>query len=230
MPRSSQSVLLLLIITSLASAAIHAQAPVDPAQPGEATRTPSGEPWRGTLQSGAEVRVDPRTNRPVVEGPGYRSQLWDGVHRLRDGTEIRVRDGRVVPTTDMLERRSAVPVETPQADPSRADAPAAQPSNPAAQPSPQAAQPAAPPPRQGAGGRPCQALVDQACGRDNACAQATKCSAAHQLVEMTAEQRAQQADPNAMTGTDLKCREALRDTFFAPCEQRAPGMELRGGG
>jgi hypothetical protein len=224
MPRSSQSVLLLLIVTSLASAAIHAQAPVDPAQPGEATRTPSGEPWRGTLQSGGEVRVDPRTNRPVVEGPGYRSQLWDGVHRLRDGTEIRVRDGRVVPTTDMLERRGAVPTESPREEQSGAD------TRPA-QPSPQAAQPTARPSQQDVGSRrPCQALVDQACGRDNACAEATKCSAAHQLVEMTAEQRAQQADPAALTDTDLKCREALRDAFFAPCGRRAPAVEPGGGG
>ncbi|WP_462323197.1 hypothetical protein [Halochromatium sp.] len=200
------------LVAALATTELAAQAPVDPTEPGEATRTPTGEPWRGTLQSGAEVWVDPRTNRPVTRGPGYQTQLWDGVYRLDDGTELHVRGGRVVPTSEMLKRRQATPMPPPPEAGADAQAPNA---GEIAQPS--AARSAA------AGNRPCQVLAEQACGRDNACAEATKCSAAHQLVEMAAEQRSQQANPEAITGTGLKCREALSDSFFAPCQAAAAG-------
>lgn len=198
MPIPTPSSFLILALTALPVAA---QAPVDPATPGEATRTPGGEPWRGTLQSGAAIRVDPRTNRPLVEEPGYERQLWDGVYRLDDGTELRVRNGRVVPTAEMLERRQATP------PPRRSGAPAA------------------PPPAARSGRRPCQRLMEQACGADAACAGTNKCRAARQLVDMAAEQRAQQADPNAMSGTGRKCREALGDSFFAPCRAAATGSQ-----
>ncbi|MEA3640575.1 MAG: hypothetical protein VBE63_11605 [Lamprobacter sp.] len=200
-PREQLNALLLLLIAAVATTDVAAQAPVDPAEPGEAMRTPSGEPWRGNLQSGAEVWVDPRTNRPMTQGPGYRTQLWDGVYRLNDGTELHVRDGRVVPTTEMLERRQATPMPPPAEEQGAATFP------------------------EGGDSRHCQVLVEQACGRDNACADATKCSAARQLVDMAAEQRAQQVNPDAITGTGLKCREALRDSFFAPCHQGAAAGE-----
>jgi hypothetical protein len=147
------------------------------------------------------VRVDPRTNRAVVEGPGgYETQLWDGVHRLSDGTELIVRDGRVVPNRQILDQGGAapeppLPQETPQAVPPRSPA---------------------------AAGRDfCSDLVRQSCGSDNACSDATKCSAAHQLQRMAAEERARGADPAAPVEADLKCREALRNDFFAPCEAGA---------
>lgn len=207
---ASASAFLVLVITALASTELTAQARIDPAEPGEATRTPTGEPWRGTLQNGAEVWVDPRTNRPMTKGPGYQTQLWDGVYRLNDGTELHVRDGRVVPTAGMLERRHATPTPPPE---------------PEAPASTETAPPGATASPEPSGSRPCQVLVDQACGPDNACADATKCSAARQLVDMAAEQRARRADPKALNGTELKCREALRDSFFAPCRPSATGGE-----
>ncbi|WP_373509204.1 hypothetical protein, partial [Thiocapsa sp.] len=66
------------------------------------------EPWTAPLQRGGQVEVDPRTNRPVLTQDGRQTQLWDGVHRLEDGSVIRIEGGRVVPTTDML-----VPSPTP---------------------------------------------------------------------------------------------------------------------
>lgn len=204
----------LVITAAVATTDVAAQAPFDPAAPGEARRTPSGEPWRGTLQSGAEVWVDPRTNRPMTQGPGYQTQLWDGIYRLNDGTELHVREGRVVPTTEMLERRQATPMPPPSDEQAPSDGDIAQPGQPGETALPQ-----------GGNNRPCQVLVEQACGPDNACADTTKCSAAHQLVDMAAEQRAQQARPNAVTGTELKCREALNDSFFAPCRASAAGED-----
>ncbi len=199
--------LMILVITALATPELAAQAPIDSARPGEATRTPSGQPWRGTLQSGAEVWVDPRTNRAITRGFGYQTQLWDGVYRLNDGNELHVRNGQVVPTTEMLEHRNATPeIRAPEALVPGGEA---------------AAQRGATASAQRSGSRPCQALVDQACGRDNACAETTKCSAARQLLDMAAEERAQQANPKALTDTGLKCREALRDSFFAPCQASA---------
>lgn len=207
---ASASAFLFLLTTALASTELSAQAPIDPAKPGEARRTPSGEPWRGTLQNGAEVWVDPRTNRPITKGPGYQTQLWDGVYRLNDGTELHVRGGRVVPTAEMLERREATPTPPPEPEARRSTETNIAP--PGATASPKTG-----------GSSPCQVLVDQACGPDNACAGATKCSAARQLVAMAAEQRARQAGLKTMTGTELKCREALRDRFFAPCRPSASG-------
>ncbi len=206
------ALLLIIIIAAVATTDVAAQAPVDPAEPGEARRTPSGEPWRGTLQSGAEVWVDPRTNRPMTQGPGYQTQLWDGIYRLNDSTELHVREGRVVPTTEMLERRQATPMPPPPDEQAPREGDIAQPGQPGET-------------ALGGDSRPCQVLVKQACGRDNACADTTKCSAAHQLVDMAAEQRAQQARPNALTGTGRKCRDALGDSFFAPCQASAAGEE-----
>ena len=209
--RVAAATLLFTSIAALATTEVGAQAPIDPAGPGEAKRTPTGEPWRGTLQGGAKVWVDPRTNRPVTRGPGYQTQLWDGIYRLDDGTELQVRNGRVVPTAEMLKRRQATPMPPPpEAEAADSD---------------DILKSAAAPAPESSDDRPCQVLVDQACGRDNACGDATKCSAAHQLVDMAAEQRAQQANPAAITGTGLKCREALRDSFFAPCQATRAGDE-----
>lgn len=209
---ASASAFLVLVITALASTELSAQAPIDPAEPDEATRAPSGEPWRGTLQNGAQVWVDPRTNRPMTNGPGYQTQLWDGVHRLNDGTDLHVRNGRVVPNAEMLKRRQATP--TPSPEPEARGSTETDIAPPGATASPKTS-----------GGRPCQVLVDQACGPDNACADTTKCSAARQLVDMAAEQRARQADPKTLNGTEIKCREALRDSFFAPCRPSVSGKE-----
>jgi hypothetical protein len=166
-------------------------------------------PWQAQLRSGGQVLVDPQTNRATVRGPdGYETQLWDGVHRLNDGTELTVRDGRVVPNEEMMRRRDFTP------EPALTDEPV---------PNPGVVGPASTPefkPPQSAvlDSSPCAVLVRQACGRNDACAGETKCSAARQLVDMAAEEKARGADPRALTGTELKCREALTDSFFAPCE------------
>ncbi|MDZ7754648.1 MAG: hypothetical protein U5S82_24095 [Gammaproteobacteria bacterium] len=55
------------------------------------------EPWSATLQSGRSIHVDPRTNRVTVQSAGGKRQLWDGVHRLEDGSSITVRSGVMVP-------------------------------------------------------------------------------------------------------------------------------------
>lgn len=58
--------------------------------------------WTGALPDGSELRVDPATRRAMrVDGDRARP-LWDGVHRLEDGSVVIIRGGTAVPTTDML--------------------------------------------------------------------------------------------------------------------------------
>lgn len=58
--------------------------------------------WHGQLDDGREISVDPATNRPLFDDG---RPLWDGVHRLRDGTTITVNSGVMVPTEALLEHR-----------------------------------------------------------------------------------------------------------------------------
>jgi hypothetical protein len=65
----------------------------------------------GNLKDGGRLQVDRTTMRPIVQTPqGTTVQLWDGVHRLEDGTTVTVRSGVVVPTQQMLEPPAPVPV------------------------------------------------------------------------------------------------------------------------
>lgn len=58
--------------------------------------------WTGTLSDGSELRVDPGSHRAMqVDGDSARP-LWDGVHRLEDGSVVIIRGGTAVPTEEML--------------------------------------------------------------------------------------------------------------------------------
>jgi len=46
--------------------------------------------WSSTLEDGATVTVDPLTNRATVRRNGVETQLWDGVHQLRDGSTLTI--------------------------------------------------------------------------------------------------------------------------------------------
>jgi hypothetical protein len=65
--------------------------------------TAMAETWSGTLRDGSQLRVDPDTHRAVRDQGGYQRPMWDGVHRLDDGSVVIIRDGTAVPTTQMLE-------------------------------------------------------------------------------------------------------------------------------
>ena len=55
--------------------------------------------WQGQLKDGGQVQMDPQTRRPVVTTPqGVTTQLWDGVHRMQDGSTVTVRSGVAVPS------------------------------------------------------------------------------------------------------------------------------------
>lgn len=163
------------------------------------------EPWTAPLERGSQVEVDPRTNRAVIIQDGRPIQLWDGVHRLDDGTVIRIQRGQVVPTTDMLDRPPGAPQTPlePDASPDDANVP-----NETSQ----------------AGIQPltgislCEQLVLRACGATRGCWLAPACDAARQLRDMEQEDRLRGGDPNRPNQTSQQCSESLTNAFFAPCD------------
>lgn len=68
-----------------------------------ATMAPAPAPaWTGALPGGGELRVDPNTHRATRVDGSYTGPMWDGVHRLDDGSVVIIRDGTAVPTEQML--------------------------------------------------------------------------------------------------------------------------------
>ncbi|MCB1869047.1 MAG: hypothetical protein KDI43_11075 [Gammaproteobacteria bacterium] len=59
-----------------------------------ATQSPA-QSWTKGLEDGGVVSVDPRTNKATIYTGKGTTQLWDGTHRLNDGSVIIVRDGIV---------------------------------------------------------------------------------------------------------------------------------------
>jgi hypothetical protein len=151
------------------------------------------EPWSAPLERGGTVEVDPRTNRPVLIQDGRETQLWDGVHRLEDGSVIRIQGGRVIPTTDMIDR-SRAPEEPEATDETE-----------------QAAG------ERITGASPCEQLVLKVCGASRTCWREPACEAARQLREMEQEDWLKGADPGLITESGKQCREAMENDFFAAC-------------
>lgn len=65
--------------------------------------------WTGTLQDGSVIRVDPGSHRAMRYYDGGVTPMWEGTHRLEDGSVIIVRDGQAVPTESMIEHWDAEP-------------------------------------------------------------------------------------------------------------------------
>lgn len=62
-----------------------------------------GGSWTGTLQDGSMLRVDPDSHRAMRYYKGDVIPLWDGIHRLKDGSVVTIRDGQAVPTEAMMD-------------------------------------------------------------------------------------------------------------------------------
>ncbi len=162
------------------------------------------EPWTAPLERGGQVEVDPRTNRPVIIQDGRQIQLWDGVHKLDDGSVIRIQGGQVVPTTDMLDQPGApqTPLE-PNASPDDAQVPD-ETSHAGINPL--------------TGASLCEQLVLRVCGATRSCWSTPACDAARQLRDLEQEDRISGGDPNRPTPTSQHCSEALTNPFFARCD------------
>jgi hypothetical protein len=158
--------------------------------------------WSSTLKGGGKVSVDPRTNRITVQKNGVQTQLWDGVHRLEDGSSITVRSGQVVPNQEILRARRQPDM------PEEAEGPGAE------------VWIGAPI----VGDSPCEKLARRVCGENRQCAEKEGCTLAGQLLQMEQQERAAEATPNRMTYSSGQCQEADRDRhLFASCgAQPAP--------
>jgi hypothetical protein len=186
--------------------------------------------------------------------------MWDGVHRLDDGSVVIIRGGTAVPTesmlrsweggaptVDQLEGRPCEQLERRVCGPSNEcrataaclsarsllnaerEAQRRAPIGAGARPETAAAADCAAAlkdpkfPRCGgnianAGPSPCQTLVDRVCGADGRCQGGTACPPARQLLDQETHEQESISRPDAMTPSGAQCREALGNTFFAPCE------------
>lgn len=67
-------------------------------------------PWNRTTDQGAWISIDPADNTAIITRPdGVSRPLWDGVHRLEDGSTLTVRAGVVVEDSAMSSSRREPP-------------------------------------------------------------------------------------------------------------------------
>ena len=172
----------------------------------------AGEPWRAPLAGGGQVQLDPRTHQPIFSRDGRQTQLWDGVHRLEDGSVILVQEGRVVPRRDMLNP----PAVTKEAEGTAT--PDSSVTSPATSIAPANSLQAGPL----AGTPPCEQLVQKVCGQVIACWEKPACTLARQLRSLDHDEMLAGFNPAQGTQTGKQCLEALSNGIFAPCPALPP--------
>lgn len=69
--------------------------------------------WTGSLGDGSVLKVDPETHRAMRYYNGGTAPLWDGAHRLEDGSVVIVRDGQAIPTEEMINTWKGAPETHP---------------------------------------------------------------------------------------------------------------------
>jgi hypothetical protein len=153
-------------------------------------------PWHGELENGTSFAVDPSTNKAVVQsGSAGGKPLWDGVHRLRDGTTVTIRAGIVVP----------VPGRGPPA--SFVDAPQSVEATPIQTMVP----------RDGSDTAYCDHLVLKVCGIGDGCGAAEGCRLATQLRAL----RQLSSRNGDARWAEQQCQSALADEpAFPACGQQ----------
>ncbi len=66
--------------------------------------------WENRTLDGSRIQVDPNTNKATIQSSkGSSAPLWDGVHKLQDGSTVTVRSGVMVPNPDVLDLRQSEP-------------------------------------------------------------------------------------------------------------------------
>ncbi len=145
--------------------------------------------WTSTLEDGATVTVDPDTNRATVNRNGVETPLWDGAHRLQDGSSLITNHGIAVPNVSIIESRRQPPPETEEWEDINI-----------------------------VGYSPCEKLVQQVCGQQGQCADVEACDLARQLLKMETQERDGSRNRNLMTYTSGQCLKAIKDKEnFASC-------------
>lgn len=146
--------------------------------------------WNASLYGNrGEVTVHD-DNRATIRQGGVERPLWNGTHRLQDGSTLIIRNGVAVPNLSIMESRE----QLPEAEPEEWEDVRI------------------------VGTSPCERLTRKVCGPENECADAEACPPTRQLVEREQEERQASANPNLMTPTSGQCLQAMRDKeFFLQC-------------
>lgn len=145
--------------------------------------------WTSQLEGGGVVSVDPDTRRATVTTDGVTTPLWNGVHRMQDGSALIINNGEAVPGDTPDTPRRLPPVEDADWEGALI-----------------------------AGFSPCEQLTHQVCGLHNECASATACSPARQLLTMEQDERTRARDGSRMTYSSGQCQQASKDrAYFSVC-------------
>ena len=146
--------------------------------------------WTAGMQGGGTVSIDPDTRRATVTRDGVTAPLWNGVHRLQDGSILIVNHGEVVPG----EHAASPPRQLPPPDTADWEGVMI------------------------VGYSPCEKLAHQVCGRQNECAAVEACHSSQQLLSMEQDERTRADDGSRMTYTSGQCLGASKDVeYFSAC-------------
>jgi len=143
------------------------------------------------LQNGGTVTVDPDTNRATITRDGITTPMWDGTHRMQDGSTLIINSGITVPNQTILESRELPVQEAEEWE----GAPIV-------------------------GYSPCEKLVRRVCGKENQCGEIEGCNLARQLLEMEDSERTASKFRSRMTHTSGQCLNMMKDgEVFPICPQ-----------
>ncbi len=149
--------------------------------------------WTSQLQGGGTVTVNPNTNRATVTQRGVTTQLWDGAHRLQDGSILITNRGVAIPNESILESRQLPPPEEEEWEDVRI-----------------------------VGYSPCEQLVRRVCGDKSQCNDAEACNPSRQLLDMETEERNASKNRGLMTSTSGQCLKAMKARDFFTICPKAP--------
>jgi hypothetical protein len=142
-------------------------------------------------QNGGRVTVDPDTNRATITREGVAAPLWDGTHRMEDGSILIIRQGVVVPNEPVLEARER---PEPEEEGWKVE--------------------------HIIGYSPCEKLVRRVCGRKDQCADTEGCNLAQQLLDMEEAERDDSSNRSLTTFTSGRCQRVEKDPgLFPDCKQ-----------
>jgi hypothetical protein len=174
--------------------------------------------WEATLSSGQPVLVDPATRRAVIQsGIGQGRPLWDGVHRLQDGSTITIRSGVAIPNAASSRRPPPPTMELGEHDAESGDDSAAAAREPAASP-----WRTSPPSRGSTDTGQCDHLLLKTCGLQRSCRDADACELAAQLRAM--QKQSPQPGLDNSGWAEVRCQEALQDPAGFPACPREPPL------
>jgi len=145
--------------------------------------------WTSGRQGGGTVTVDPDTRRATITRDGVTAPLWNGAHRMEDGSVLIINRGTAVPGEPPARPRQLPPPDTADWEGVMI-----------------------------VGYSPCEQLARHVCGRQNECAAVEACRSSQQLLAMEQDERTMADDGARMTYTSGQCLEAIRDVeYFSVC-------------